>query len=376
MIFKKYFVLFMLGATVSMPHARDPYAPPPQSTSYAPSGNSAAGGQYYLIKKWDTLWDLATRFLDDPYRWPAIYELNPYINDPHWIYPGNKLRIPGLHRSNLYTGVNKPDFYALTQGFLDNTKPVSTAGPWNADTTTDDTAGADSKFDGDNELRRKLLSDNFFSPEFMEGIGFLWFKKDARGKRYPGNGRIEKCEEGSVYRQFDEITFLPYSPGSYSVGDLINVYHSDRFVKFKGETANLIRVVAKGKVVDINGPLVQAQLYKVWDIVGCSDHIGPADKVEEKEFDEIIDAPSPVDARVFQRIQDTESPYLFTSFLIDRGEESGIEIGDLFAIYSVTKKEVVDNPSALACVVNSQEKSSSLAVVKLFSPRIEPGDKA
>jgi hypothetical protein len=47
----------------------------------------------YTIKKGDTLWDISDRFLKDPYQWPKLWERNPYITNPHWIYPGNPVNL-------------------------------------------------------------------------------------------------------------------------------------------------------------------------------------------------------------------------------------------------------------------------------------------
>jgi hypothetical protein len=52
------------------------------------------GALYYLIKRGDTLWDLAGRFLGNPFLWPQIWDQNRYITDAHWIYPGDPLIIP------------------------------------------------------------------------------------------------------------------------------------------------------------------------------------------------------------------------------------------------------------------------------------------
>jgi hypothetical protein len=50
-----------------------------------------AGTETYTIVKGDTLWDLAKRFYGNPYLWPQLWEKNQYIQDAHWIYPGDPL---------------------------------------------------------------------------------------------------------------------------------------------------------------------------------------------------------------------------------------------------------------------------------------------
>ena len=50
--------------------------------------------EVYIIEPGDTLWDLAQRFLGDPYRWPQLWEENQYILDAQWIYPGDPLVVP------------------------------------------------------------------------------------------------------------------------------------------------------------------------------------------------------------------------------------------------------------------------------------------
>jgi len=47
----------------------------------------------YTIKKGDTLWDISSQFLKDPFLWPKLWQRNPYITNPHWIYPGNPIRL-------------------------------------------------------------------------------------------------------------------------------------------------------------------------------------------------------------------------------------------------------------------------------------------
>jgi len=50
----------------------------------------------YTIKQGDTLWDISSKFLKNPFLWPKLWQRNPYITNPHWIYPGKSLRLsPG-----------------------------------------------------------------------------------------------------------------------------------------------------------------------------------------------------------------------------------------------------------------------------------------
>ena len=45
----------------------------------------------YVVKRGDTLWDIAEFFLRDPWLWPELWNANPQVENPHLIFPGEVL---------------------------------------------------------------------------------------------------------------------------------------------------------------------------------------------------------------------------------------------------------------------------------------------
>lgn len=49
--------------------------------------------EHYSVKAGDTLWDISAMYLEQPWLWPKLWKLNPQLDNPHLIYPGDVLTL-------------------------------------------------------------------------------------------------------------------------------------------------------------------------------------------------------------------------------------------------------------------------------------------
>ena len=59
----------------------------------------------YVVQAGDTLWDIAATFLRDPWYWPEVWYVNPQVEDPHLIYPGDVLALVMINGQQRITNV-------------------------------------------------------------------------------------------------------------------------------------------------------------------------------------------------------------------------------------------------------------------------------
>jgi hypothetical protein len=49
--------------------------------------------ELHVVRTGDTLWDISSYYFANPWEWPKVWSYNPQITNPHWIYPGDLVRL-------------------------------------------------------------------------------------------------------------------------------------------------------------------------------------------------------------------------------------------------------------------------------------------
>lgn len=101
---RKALLILCAAAWACSPSFAQDVSPPtdlPTGEAPAPAGapvpDFPMGQKTHTVVDGDTLWDLSTRYLESPWRWIEIWEANKFeVTNPHWIFPGQIIRIPPI----------------------------------------------------------------------------------------------------------------------------------------------------------------------------------------------------------------------------------------------------------------------------------------
>ena len=300
-------------------------------------------GFYYTIQKGDTLWDLSGQFFDSPWVWPELWNKNRQIPNPHWIYPGERIRLYQGEGTDKLTWkgpvqpsalppaapVEKAPYYlyaAIDQvGFIKETAITA--------------RGSIFKVDGDHD---------------MISTGDMVYIQPA-----PGQALIPGSRH-TVYR-----TMAPAAGNAYQSKTGIQHY-----------LTGVVEIIKK------EPDFVIARVMATYREIKTGDRILPFRPGDPK----IPLKPSPPNIKA-QVIVSEEHAQLIgedTIAFIDKGSEDGIEPGQQYSVYyQDTKKLGVDSNKAVlldpvnfgTILVLHTEETTSTIIVTNSKKDIHPGDK-
>jgi hypothetical protein len=265
----------------------------------------------YVVVKGDTLWDISGRFLEKPWRWPEIWELNrDAIDDPHWIYPGDVVLLdrsgahPRLRLARRIGGGTNADGQGGAAGTV-KLQPMVRVEPIERDAIPTVDTAAISAF-----LNRPLIVEE------SELATHPRIVATQEGRVYLGRGDIayargiddESTAEWHVYRQARPIL----DPDTRQT-----IAHEALFVG----SARLERV----------GDPSTLRLTGVTEEIGVGDRLMPA--VRAKMLNFVPHAPQDaVEGRIVNVYRGVTQVGRNSVVAINRGESAGIEVGHVLEI--------------------------------------------
>lgn len=86
-----------------------PFEVAPHWTPYDFPKSIPEGQAFHMVVKGDTLWDIAGKYLCNPYLWPQIWEANSYVKKARLIYPGDPIFLPSVQMAEAATPEAAPE---------------------------------------------------------------------------------------------------------------------------------------------------------------------------------------------------------------------------------------------------------------------------
>ena len=337
----------------------------------------------HTVKSGDTLWDLARRYLNDPFLWPEIYRLNTIVvEDPHWIYPGEVLR---LRADGDVASVPSVDTPLPTP--LDSAKPAqgAGAGPAAPDAPLSDEWKKYFAHIGNAGNALGTLEDmpyRALRPGEFHSSGFLTENRDlpygeVLGRVTPLQIRANAVLETATLHT--ELLVRAPRNGTYQAGDsLLLVRLGERVPGF----GRMVVPTGIARVRDVGAGRTVAIVTAVYGAIRQGDLILPVERfaatADTLRAAAVADG---VQARVLggPLAQTLVGPQ--DVLFLDKGSRDGVAAGDIFEVRRAANRRRdgatnVPEVMALLQVVRVGERSSTTRVIAVSSPNVDRGTES
>ncbi|WP_331344143.1 LysM peptidoglycan-binding domain-containing protein [Cellvibrio sp. UBA7661] len=296
----------------------------------------------YTVKKGDTLWDISGTFLNSPWLWPEIWHVNPQIENPHLIFPGDLIKLIYLD--------GQP---RLTLERTLKMVPGERGAGMNGATKLSPSIRVQSTEEAISTIPLDKI-DAFLSRSRIVAQG------DLEAAPYMLAGQQQHVIVGAGDRAYARGEFdANYS--NYSVYRQGQVFKDPVTKEFLGVYAQGIGTVAVTKVDSEVATL---------DVLRTYEEIRPGDKLlpsEDRSVDSVF-FPSAPDVEIEAQIIAVEGGVSqvgkYNTVIINRGEREGLQIGNVMAIYK--KGEVVADRVKGGKIALPDERAGLLMVFRTF----------
>lgn len=343
----------------------------------APVVAQAARPQSVTVKAGDTLWGLSRQYLGDPFLWPDIYRLNTLVvEDPHWIYPGEVLRLASSDAVSAVPATDTPVLPDTT--IVAVRQPAAAAAPSRPDTDATDMSALFSQGRRNQVMRETLraYSDQPYHPlrrsEFYSS-GFLTEGHDLPFGRLTGRvtppqiAVISDAVSGLLY---SEMTVAPPSGATYQVGDSLLVLTLGSGL---GDYGRVVIPTGLARVIDVRGGQYVVSIVAVYGAIRSDQLVLPADHFTDAGSARAVALADGVQAQLLGGPLDRPLKKPQDVMFIDKGRKDGIAPGDIFEVRRTANRsggKAVPEVVATLQVVRVNERTATTRILSLSSPNL------
>jgi LysM repeat protein len=365
----------------------------------------------HTVKTGDTLWDLAKQYLKDPFLWPEIYRLNTLVvEDPHWIYPGEVLRLAASEKA---TAVPQTDSAAAMTDTAVAAAPADTgATQAGAEATADTMARAvetapvaealpvtQASSEAEPSERGGLFPPARGQMRIALTAGELPQRSTLRVTDFYSSGFLSEGQElpfgrlvGPVFplqiptrdprgnaTVFSRVAVLPPAGATYQVGDSLLVVDATQQLQGYGR---IVQPRGMARVVAISEGTAIAEVVAVYGEIVPDLSVLPAEKFTDPGSARPQAVSDGVQASVIgwpghRELRGSPGVVMF----LDKGKHDGVSPGDVFEIRREAGMHrdgmiTVNDVMATVQVVHVRERTSTIRVTGVGSPDVPRGTHA
>lgn len=283
--------------------------------------------QEYVVVKGDTLWHISGRFLQSPWKWPEVWGVNPQVDNPHLIYPGDVIYLTWVDGKPRLGVRRDSGIYPRAR-----TSPLDHAIPA---IPLRDIIG--------------FLNDNRVLPEdILKDAPYVLGGRSARiiagaGDRVYARGTLlEEQRRQGVYR----------AAGEYKDPD------TDEMLGFE------LTKVADADVKAQADSVISLDVVKSKKEIRVLDRVVPTEEVRIQSIFYPQSSPDGVEGKILKVLGGVRDGGQFNVVAINKGVREGLEPGHVFAIYR--QGERIKDPVTKDFVILPSERSGELMVFKVF----------
>ena len=305
----------------------------------------------YEVAPGDTLWDISERELKSPWYWPKVWSLNPQIQNPHVIHPGDKIsfretgemRMPGNESAGQESGEGGE--YGYSAEYEDEGETDTMAQTGKTLDATPENYKSFVKLGGKYRIDRfKQINDTVFDVVQKGFIGNTEEEKMAKiVASFEPKELLATGDNVYVAIDPDKDDKEKKEPLEMQIGDYVEIINIREKIKHPDtgdKIGSIIDIVGRGKVLDIGkkksdddeeSRIATVKIVKAYDAIERGFYV--RQYVEQEGNVPVKETESDIRAKILTGYDPTFFYGPNYIVYLDKGSDDGVEAGIMLSVY-------------------------------------------